>query len=223
GEGGGGGGGGLRQPAPARQARLRGPSQLRSPVPPKAVASTKPRTEPPRPARPPNPTPVEQPLPPPPPLPHPDPAPPVFAPVVPIAADPIDRSGVIEETAPEHGSRGEGSGGGSGSGTGTGTGEGQGPGLGEGSGGGTGGGPYRPGAGITPPALVHEVRPTYTDEARRRNIEGEVILEIVVRRDGTVGDMRVLRSLGAGLDRRALDAVRQWRFSPARRHGSPVD
>jgi protein TonB len=76
---------------------------------------------------------------------------------------------------------------------------------------------------VTPPGLLHEVKPDYTEEARRRGVEGQVVLEIVVRSDGRVGSVRVLRGLGAGLDQRAADAVRQWRFSPARRHGSPVD
>ena len=53
--------------------------------------------------------------------------------------------------------------------------------------------------------------------------QGEVTLEIVVRRDGSVGDVRVLRGLGNGLDRMAIDAVRQWQFAPAHRLGSPVD
>jgi TonB family protein len=44
-----------------------------------------------------------------------------------------------------------------------------------------------------------------------------------VRRDGTVSDVKVLRRLGAGLDDRAIEAVRQWRFAPATRHGTPVD
>jgi protein TonB len=102
-------------------------------------------------------------------------------------------------------------------------GEGTGSGIGPGSGGGTGGGPYRPGSGITPPGLLREIRPDYTEEARRRGIEGDVVLEIVVRADGSVGSARVLQGLGGGLDQRATDAVRQWRFSPARRYGSPVD
>jgi TonB family protein len=67
------------------------------------------------------------------------------------------------------------------------------------------------------------VKPDYTEEARRRNLEGEVVLEIVVRRDGSVGNMRLLHGLGGGLDQRAMDAVRRWRFAPARRHGTPVD
>jgi protein TonB len=102
-------------------------------------------------------------------------------------------------------------------------GEGKGPGVGAGEGGGTGGGPFRPGSGIARPGLLREVKPQYTEEARRAGVEGDVVLEIVVRADGTVGNVTILRSLGAGLDRRAVDAVRQWRFSPARRFGTPVD
>jgi TonB family protein len=70
---------------------------------------------------------------------------------------------------------------------------------------------------------LREVKADYTDEARRRGVRGESLLEIVVRRDGTVGDVRVLKALGAGLDERAIAAVRQWRFAPATRHGAPVD
>jgi TonB family protein len=86
-----------------------------------------------------------------------------------------------------------------------------------------GGGPYRPGSGIDPPRLAREVRPTYTDEARRRGIEGDVVLEVVVSSDGRVSSVRTLRSLGGGLDQRAAEAVRQWRFTPAMRRGVPVD
>ena len=90
-------------------------------------------------------------------------------------------------------------------------------------GGGTGGGPFRPGSGVEPPRLLHEVKAEYSEEARRRGITGDVELEIVITRDGTVSDVRTLRGLGAGLDQRAIAAVRQWRFSPARRKGQPVD
>jgi periplasmic protein TonB len=120
-------------------------------------------------------------------------------------------------------SQGPGAGAGAGSGQGTGIGEGSGSGIGPGSGGGTGGGPYRAGSGITAPGLVREVKPDYTEEARRRGVEGDVILEIIVRSNGSVGEVKVLQGLGAGLDQRAADAVRQWRFSPARRFGTPVD
>jgi len=145
------------------------------------------------------------------------------APVVASAHDETDREGALQKPPVETESRGSGDDGGIGSGAGTGIGQGQGPGIGPGSGGGTGGGPYRPGSGIEPPSLLHEVKPDYTDEARRANVSGQVELEIVVRSDGRVGDIRVLRGLGHGLDQRAMDAVRQWRFAPAKRLGQPVD
>jgi protein TonB len=151
--------------------------------------------------------------------------PPIVAPVVAVAADPRDRAGVpwAKEAPQEIESHGPGAGGGTGTGQGTGLGEGEGAGIGSGSGGGTGGGPYRPGSGITAPAIIREVKPDYTEEGRRRNLEGDVVVEIVVRSDGTVGNVKLLQGLGAGLDQRAVDAVRQWRFSPARRLGVPVD
>jgi protein TonB len=150
--------------------------------------------------------------------------PPVMAPVAPIAADKANQEGVLKEVPKETPpSQGSGTGGGAGSGKGTGIGEGEGSGIGPGEGGGTGGGPYRPGSGVDPPKLLREVRASYTDEARRANLNGEVVLEIVVRRDGSVGDVRILQRLGSGLDERAVQAVRQWRFAPARLKGTPVD
>jgi TonB family protein len=71
--------------------------------------------------------------------------------------------------------------------------------------------------------VVREVKPLYTEAARVRGLQGDVLLELVVRRDGSVGDVRIVKGLGHGLDQRAVDAVRQWRFSPARRRGTPVD
>lgn len=156
--------------------------------------------------------------------PKPIPMPAVQAPVRMIAADPIDIVGLpVMKEMSRPPSQGRGSLGGVGSGSGAGLGEGTGGGIGPGSGGGTGGGPFQPGAGIDPPTLIREVRPAYTDEARRQSIEGDVVLEIVVQRDGSVGNVRVRRSLGAGLEQKAIDAVRQWKFSPARRHGTAVD
>jgi TonB family protein len=208
--GGGGGGGGLRQKAPPPKAERKGTFKVRSPVPVRTP--------------PPVVTPVEKPKPPEPPPPlKAEPLPPVIAPVVRVPADLRDRVGVLSDATNAPESRGPGTGGGVGSGQGTGVGEGDGAGIGPGSGGGMGGGPYRPGSSIEPPRLVREIKPDYTDDARRRNLEGEVGLEIVIRRDGSVGDVRVIRGIGAGLDQRAVEAVRQWRFAPARRLGSPVD
>jgi periplasmic protein TonB len=210
GPGGGGGGGGLREPAPPPKAERKGTRSLSSPLP----ARQPPPRQAPAPRRP-EPPPQD-----------PEPLPPVEAPVVTVASDDRDRPGVMQElprprSMPD--SRGPGSGGGVGSGTGTGLGEGDGSGIGDGSGGGMGGGVYRPGSGIEPPSLLREVKPDYTEEARRRGVAGEVVMEIVVRRDGSVGEVRVLQGLGYGLDQRAVEAVRQWRFSPARRQGTPVD
>ncbi len=210
GPGGGGGGGGRVEPTPAARAERKGVSTLRSPLP---IRRPPPPVEPPKLVK------VSEPPPP-----KAEPLPPVVAPVVAVAADMHDRVGVPVEIAPVvPESHGPGTGNGAGTGQGTGLGEGQGSGIGPGSGGGTGGGPYRPGSGITPPKLLREVRPDYTEDGRRRNIEGDVVLEIVVRRDGGVGDVKLLQGLGAGLDQRAIEAVRQWRFTPAQRQGVPVD
>jgi TonB family protein len=218
GPGGGGGGGGNRQPKPARQARLEGSRTVRSPVaprrPPERRAEQPVRSAEPEP-------PVVAPDPPAPEPAPPAPAPAAIAPVATVAADDQTRPGVLDEGAAA--SQGPGANGGSGTGEGTGMGEGAGSGIGPGSGGGMGGGPFRPGSGVTPPRLLHEVKPDYTDEARRRGLNGEVVLEVVVQRDGRVGDIRVIQGLGGGLDRRAIDAVRQWRFAPGERLGTPVD
>ncbi len=225
GPGGGGGGGGLRNPLPAPRIQRRGPERPRLSVPavtPKPVVTTARREEPPKEL-----TPIAPPVvPPPPPVerePEPLPSKVLVAPVVTAAAAPAEREGTIEDDRGRTESQGSGAGGGAGTGQGTGNGEGLGTGIGDGAGGGTGGGPYRPGSGIEPPRLLREVKADYTDEARRRGLQGDVVLEIVVRRDGSVGDVTVLRGLGGGLDQRAVGAVRQWRFDPARRRGAAVD
>ena len=146
-----------------------------------------------------------------------------MAPVVTRPADERDREGVVEKVEQPEPSQGPGSGGGAGTGRGTGLGEGDGSGIGDGSGGGTGGGPYRPGSGVSPPRLLREVRADYSDAARRANLKGEVVLEIVIRSNGTVGEVRVLKGLGLGLNEKAIEAVRQWRFAPATMKGTPVD
>lgn len=223
GPGGGGGGGGLRQRTPPSRIEMKGASVERSPVPsPRRSATRRAVPEPRRIPPPARPRPVERPADPVV-VPVAPPAPQVVAPVATAPADTRDTAGAPGDAPPAPESQGRGSGTGAGSGQGTGIGEGRGAGIGPGSGGGTGGGPYRPGSGIAPPGLLREVRPDYTEEARRRGIEGDVVLEIVVRADGMVGHVKVLQGLGGGLDQRAIDAVRQWRFSPARRFGTPVD
>lgn len=204
GPGGGGGGGGLRQPKPA-------PKILRRTELPRPQTSVPPVKE------------AEPVVVPKQPEPEPEPAKEILAPVQTVAANDQDRVGQIEQKVDAPASNGPGAGGGVGNGQGTGNGEGLGSGIGEGEGGGTGGGPYRPGSGIEAPRLLHEVKAQYTEDARRRGITGDVLLEVVVRSDGSVGTTRVLQGLGYGLEQRAIDAVRQWRFAPAMRKGVPVD
>ena len=209
GPGGGGGGGGLMQKAPPPKAMRKGVERISSPLPARKL---------PPPMRP-VPKPPE---PPPPPL-EAKVLPPVMAPIATKPAEAESREGVLAKAPQTPPSQGPGAGGGAGTGRGTGLGEGDGSGVGDGSGGGTGGGPFRPGSGVEPPRLLREVKADYSDEARRANIEGEVELEIVVRRDGTVGDVKVIRGLRGGLNERAVQAVRQWRFAPGRMKGVPVD
>ncbi len=111
-----------------------------------------------------------------------------------------------------------------GSGSGGGAGPGQGSGLGPGFGGGFGGGAYRPGSGITLPTVLREVKPAYTADAMRAKVQGSVWLECIVMPDGSVGDVKVTRSLDPifGLDQEAIKAAKQWRFRPGIRQGEPV-
>jgi protein TonB len=119
-------------------------------------------------------------------------------------------------------SNGTGSGGGIGSGSGGGVGKGSGPGVGEGRGGGIGGGVFRVGGGVLAPRPIATPDPEYTDEARRAKYEGTCILGMIVGPDGKPRDIRVQRSIGMGLDKKAIEAVQQWRFSPATKDGQPV-
>ncbi|HUQ88358.1 MAG TPA: TonB family protein, partial [Vicinamibacterales bacterium] len=208
GPGGGGGGGGLKMKTPPPRAERKGVEKISSPLPARKLPP--PMRPEPKPPEPPKPLEAKQ-------------LPPVMAPIPTKQAEPEDREGVLAKAPETKPSQGTGTGGGVGSGQGTGLGQGDGSGVGEGSGGGFGGGPFRPGSGVEPPRLLREVKADYTDEARRSNIEGEVELEIVVRRDGTVGDVKILRGLRGGLNDRAMQAVRQWRFSPGRMKGVPVD
>src|SRR5215471_3721058 len=119
-------------------------------------------------------------------------------------------------------SNGPGSGGGIGSGSGGGIGSGKGGGLGPGEGGGVGGGVYRVGGGVTAPALLSKVEPEYSEEARKAKYQGTVLLYIQVDPTGKAVNMRVLHSLGLGLDEKAMEAVKKWKFKPGTKDGKPV-
>jgi periplasmic protein TonB len=79
---------------------------------------------------------------------------------------------------------------------------------------GTGKGPYGPG--FIPPGCAYCPYPTYTDEARHGKVQGSVTLQVLVGADGRAQDIRIVKGIGFGLDERALETVRSWRFIPAR-------
>jgi periplasmic protein TonB len=120
-------------------------------------------------------------------------------------------------------SNGIGSGGGIGSGSGGGVGVGHGPGVGAGSGGGIGGGVYKVGGGISAPQAVSTPDPEYTEDARNAKTQGTCILWLIVDDHGNPRDIRIVRGLGHGLDAKAIEAVKQWRFQPAEKDGHPVN
>ena len=177
-----------------------------APAPPKPIVI--PRTE--------APTPIPVPIvPPPPTVTQPPPPPTLSVPVMTANAEAAQASGTSTVSLAAYG------GGGRGTGLGAGTGSGVGP----GTGGGFGGGMARPGAGINNPVPLKRVTPTYTSEAMRAKIQGQVQLEVEVLDDGSVGNVRVIRSLDRayGLDLEAIKAARQWVFRPATdRSGKPV-
>jgi periplasmic protein TonB len=199
GPGGGGGGGGDRTPEPPRKAELPDKNKITVPVakPPKLEAPEPPKPEP-----------VQQ----------------MNIPAQPIAQGVEALPGAVTSAISPGSALGAGSGGGAGTGTGTGSGSGTGSGLGPGTGGGFGGGAYRPGNGVTLPRLIREVKPNYTPEAMRAKIQGIVFLEAVVMENGSVGQVRVLRSLDStfGLDLEAERTVKKWVFAPGTRLGQPV-
>lgn len=121
-------------------------------------------------------------------------------------------------------SSGPGSGSGIGSGEGGGIGSGRGGGLGPGEGGGTGGGVFRAGRdGVGVPACLYCPNPQFTDEAVKARYQGSVVLRIIVTADGRATNISVIKGLGLGLDEKAMEAVRGWRFTPARGpNGQPV-
>ena len=199
GPGGGGGGGGNKNPEPPKKVELPGKEKITVPV-------SKPE---PAPVVAPEPPPVEE----------------LNIPAKAMAAAETPLAGALEAPkVSESTSQGSGTGGGGGTGTGTGIGSGQGSGLGPGFGGGTGGGAYRPGNGVTLPRVLQEVKPQYTADAMRAKVQGTVWLECVVLPDGSVGDVKVTKSLDQvfGLDMEAIKAARRWKFMPGTRMGEPV-
>ncbi len=119
-------------------------------------------------------------------------------------------------------SNGTGSLGGLGSGSGGGVGSGTGPGFGPGEGGGVGGGIFHVGGGVSPPRVIYQVDPEFSEEARKAKYQGTCTLMLVVGTDGRPTNIRVASSLGMGLDEKAIEAVKNWRFEPSMKDGHPV-
>ena len=119
-------------------------------------------------------------------------------------------------------SQGSGSGSGFGHGLGGGLGAGNGSGAGPGMGGGYGGGVMSVGGGVSAPIVIHSVDPEFTNEARQANFQGTVALQLIVDASGNPQNIHVTRHLGMGLDEKAVEAVRQYRFKPAMYQGHPV-
>ena len=80
----------------------------------------------------------------------------------------------------------------------------------------------RVGSGVRPPALLSKIEPEYTEDARAAKYQGTVLLQIVVDTDGTATDIRVIHSLGFGLDEKAVEAIKRWKFRPGEMGGVPV-
>ncbi len=142
-------------------------------------------------------------------------APPLPSPKLPDLGDPV-------AMLPSVPSNGTGSGGGIGTGDGGGIGSGEGPGYGPGHGGGYGGGAYRVGGGVSGPTAIYSPDPEYSEEARKAKFQGTCVLWLVVGADGKPRDIRVARTLGLGLDEKAIEAVKTWRFEPGKKDGKPV-
>jgi protein TonB len=109
-----------------------------------------------------------------------------------------------------------------GNGTGSGLGSGSGGGIGLGTGGNFGGGLKMIGGGVSSPVLVHKIEPEFSEEARKSKFMGNVVVSLVVDPQGIPRNVHLVRGVGMGLDEKALEAVRQYRFRPAMEAGKPV-
>ncbi len=81
---------------------------------------------------------------------------------------------------------------------------------------------FRANAVATKPELIRKVEPQYTEEARAAKYEGVVVVSVVIEPDGSADNIQVVKSLGMGLDEKAIEAVQQWQFKPGTKDGAPV-
>jgi protein TonB len=119
-------------------------------------------------------------------------------------------------------SNGTGSGSGIGSGSGGGVGSGNGRGVGPGDEAGMGGGAFRIGKGVTPPRVIYQTDPEFSEEARKAKYQGTCVLSVVVDPSGHPTNIHVLSTLGMGLDEKAIESVKNWRFEPGQKDGHAV-
>jgi len=78
------------------------------------------------------------------------------------------------------------------------------------------------GNGVTPPRAIYAPDPEYSEEARRERVQGIVVIELVVDKSGRPRDIKLASPIGYGLDEKAMDTVKTWKFEPSRRGGEPV-
>ncbi len=71
--------------------------------------------------------------------------------------------------------------------------------------------------------VIYRVEPQYSEEARKAKYQGTVVFSAIVRKDGTLDMLKMLRGIGLGLDENAVKALRQWKFRPGMKNGVPVD
>ena len=109
-----------------------------------------------------------------------------------------------------------------GNGSGSGIGSGNGAGIGPGSDRGTGGGLYHVGGSVRAPVVIYQVDPEFSEEARKAKFSGNVQVALIVDERGLPSHVRVERGVGMGLDEKAVEAVRQYKFKPAMQGGKPV-
>ena len=155
-------------------------------------------------------------------LPFPDPTPdepePLYEPVIETAPQIVAQVGNEFSIGEVSGPPGSGGLGGSGRGGGSGDG------FGRGTGPGVGDGVYGLGGGVKAPVPIFQPLPLYTEEARKARLEGIVLLQAIIRKDGSVDSFKVIRGLGYGLDESAINTIAtKWRFKPGSLNGQPVD
>jgi protein TonB len=101
-------------------------------------------------------------------------------------------------------------------------GNGTGSGIGSGSGGGYGGGAKQIGGGVKGPVVIYQPEPEFSEEARKAKFMGVVLVGLIVDANGKPQNVHVIRGVGMGLDEKAMEAVRQYRFKPGTENGKPV-